>query len=197
MAIRLAEDRCVGRGACVAPCPAGALWLDETRLRVDDACTECGVCESLCPVGALTLGHAWPTFDRRPLRSHYDVLVVGAGPAGSMAAEAVARAGLSALLLEKRQEIGSPVRCAEGVSRASLRELLEPDARCISASVSAAEAVRAGAADRAHLLSYERSWQSQWGRDLACNYRLRGRFPGGRRASSEFLRVFAMAAAGK
>jgi len=46
-----------------------------------------------------------------------DVLVVGAGPGGSMAAKFAARNGVRTLLIEKRQEIGSPVRCAEGISR--------------------------------------------------------------------------------
>jgi digeranylgeranylglycerophospholipid reductase len=41
----------------------------------------------------------------------YDVVVVGAGPAGSVAAKNAA-ADCDVLLVEKRQEIGSPVRCA-------------------------------------------------------------------------------------
>ena len=45
-----------------------------------------------------------------------DVVVVGAGPAGSTAARTAAEAGLDVVLLEKRQEIGEPVRCAEGLS---------------------------------------------------------------------------------
>lgn len=47
----------------------------------------------------------------------YDVVVVGAGPAGSMTAKWAAKNGVSVLLVEKRQEIGSPVRCGEGISR--------------------------------------------------------------------------------
>jgi digeranylgeranylglycerophospholipid reductase len=50
-------------------------------------------------------------------RIETDVLVVGAGPGGSMAAKFAARGGMRTLLIEKRQEIGSPVRCAEGVSK--------------------------------------------------------------------------------
>lgn len=46
----------------------------------------------------------------------YDVVVVGAGPAGSMAARYAAQGGAKTLLIEKRQEIGTPVRCAEGVA---------------------------------------------------------------------------------
>jgi digeranylgeranylglycerophospholipid reductase len=44
-----------------------------------------------------------------------DVLVVGAGPAGSAAARAAARQGVSVLLVERRRRVGVPVRCAEYV----------------------------------------------------------------------------------
>lgn len=47
----------------------------------------------------------------------YDVVVVGAGPAGSTTARFAALGGCRTLLLEKRQEIGSPVRCGEGLAR--------------------------------------------------------------------------------
>jgi digeranylgeranylglycerophospholipid reductase len=46
----------------------------------------------------------------------YDAIVVGAGPAGSMAARTMAEKGLEVLVLEKDAEIGSPKRCAEGLS---------------------------------------------------------------------------------
>lgn len=42
-----------------------------------------------------------------------DVLVVGLGPAGSAAARAAASAGLSVLAIERKQQIGVPVQCAE------------------------------------------------------------------------------------
>jgi len=47
----------------------------------------------------------------------YDVVVVGAGPAGSVTARFAAEAGAKVLVLERRQEIGVPVLCGEGVSR--------------------------------------------------------------------------------
>jgi digeranylgeranylglycerophospholipid reductase len=43
----------------------------------------------------------------------YDVVVVGAGPAGSMAARAAAEGGASTLLLDRRPELGHPVQCGE------------------------------------------------------------------------------------
>jgi digeranylgeranylglycerophospholipid reductase len=55
-----------------------------------------------------------------------DVLVVGAGPAGSMAAKFAACKGARTLLVEKRQEIGSPVRCAEAIARSWMEECEVP-----------------------------------------------------------------------
>jgi digeranylgeranylglycerophospholipid reductase len=69
------------------------------------------------------------------MKSEYDVIVVGAGPAGSLAARTAAQAGLDVLLIEKRQEIGDPVRCAEGVGKAGLAEFMDPDPRWICADV--------------------------------------------------------------
>lgn len=65
----------------------------------------------------------------------FDVVVVGAGPAGSMAAKTAAENGLNVLLVEKRQEIGTPVRCAEGISKNSLRRFVEIEKKWIAAEV--------------------------------------------------------------
>lgn len=47
------------------------------------------------------------------MQNQYDVIVVGAGPAGSTTARYAAEAGLSVLLIDKKTEIGVPVRCGE------------------------------------------------------------------------------------
>jgi len=44
-----------------------------------------------------------------------DVLVIGAGPAGSSAARAAAKKGLKTILIEEDEEIGRPVQCAEAI----------------------------------------------------------------------------------
>jgi digeranylgeranylglycerophospholipid reductase len=49
----------------------------------------------------------------------YDVIVVGAGPAGSTAALHAAENGASVLLLDKKREIGSPIQCAGFLPEAS------------------------------------------------------------------------------
>jgi digeranylgeranylglycerophospholipid reductase len=46
-----------------------------------------------------------------------DVLVVGAGPAGSCAARAAAINGAETIFIDKKDEIGIPVQCAEGIGK--------------------------------------------------------------------------------
>ncbi len=52
----------------------------------------------------------------------YDVVVVGAGPIGSMAAKYAAKNGADTLLIEEHQEIGAPVACAGIISTRALDE---------------------------------------------------------------------------
>ena len=47
----------------------------------------------------------------------YDVVIVGAEPAGCSTALAAARGGARVLVVERRPEIGRPVQCAEYVPR--------------------------------------------------------------------------------
>ncbi len=70
---------------------------------------------------------------------NYDVLVVGGGPGGSSTARFAARHGLKTLMIEKRPDIGSPVRCGEGLSRQWMPEAdLKPDSHWISDEVKGA-----------------------------------------------------------
>lgn len=72
----------------------------------------------------------------------YDVVVVGAGPAGSMTAKWAAKSGARVLIVEKRQEIGSPVRCGEGISRAWLDSVgITLDAKSVARQVKGAKIV--------------------------------------------------------
>jgi len=74
------------------------------------------------------------------MKNRYDLLVVGGGPSGAVAAETGARAGLSVCLIEKRPAIGSPVRCGEGVGN-EIKQFIDPDPQWISAEISQAQIV--------------------------------------------------------
>ncbi len=68
-------------------------------------------------------------------RSRHDVIVVGAGPAGSTAALRAAEAGMKVLLLERKPEVALPVRCAEGVSKHGLQTYFDPKPEWIAAEI--------------------------------------------------------------
>ncbi len=68
-------------------------------------------------------------------KDRYDIIVIGAGPAGSITAKTAAENGLSVLVLEKDRDIGIPVRCAEGVSLKTISQFIEPSPKFIDNQV--------------------------------------------------------------
>lgn len=70
------------------------------------------------------------------MNAKYDIVVVGAGPAGSIAARTAAEQGVSVLILEKDREVGYPVRCGEAISKAGVEEFIVPDKKWIAAAIS-------------------------------------------------------------
>jgi digeranylgeranylglycerophospholipid reductase len=74
--------------------------------------------------------------------TEYDVLVVGAGPGGSTAARFAAEGGAKTLMIEKRQEIGTHVRCGEGIAKGLLDQAKIPiDKSWIAAEMDGARVV--------------------------------------------------------
>jgi digeranylgeranylglycerophospholipid reductase len=66
-----------------------------------------------------------------------DVLVIGAGPAGSSTAKHAALNGADVIVIDKKSEIGAPKRCAEGVSKEGLKKLkIEPSTRWVTRELS-------------------------------------------------------------
>jgi len=72
-------------------------------------------------------------------KEKYDVVVVGSGPAGTSTAKRCAELGLDVLVLDRNQEIGTPVRCGEGLSENSVRTLgLKIPSNCIADKIKGA-----------------------------------------------------------
>jgi digeranylgeranylglycerophospholipid reductase len=69
------------------------------------------------------------------MKNEYDIIVVGAGPAGSMAARFAAEQGISVLMLEKDRDVGYPVRCGEAVSKKGVEAFIAPSDKWIAAKI--------------------------------------------------------------
>jgi digeranylgeranylglycerophospholipid reductase len=68
-----------------------------------------------------------------------EILVVGAGPAGSLAARTAAESGVEVILIEEHQEVGSPVYCAEGLSLGGIKDAgVEPKPPIVSQEITKA-----------------------------------------------------------
>ncbi len=72
----------------------------------------------------------------------FDAIVIGAGPAGSTFARIASQEGLNILVIDKRKEIGNPVRCGEALGFGEIiREGLEIPKACYSTVVDGAKLV--------------------------------------------------------
>lgn len=67
-----------------------------------------------------------------------DVLIIGAGPAGTACAKKLAENGFSVKVFDKRAEIGAPKRCGEGLSEASQQVMGKIPDRCIAHKIKGA-----------------------------------------------------------
>ncbi len=67
-----------------------------------------------------------------------DVIVIGAGPAGTACAKKLVENGFSVKVYDKRAEIGAPKRCAEGLSESCEQFLGKIPDRCIARKIKGA-----------------------------------------------------------
>ena len=75
------------------------------------------------------------------LQNKYDVIVVGGGPAGSMAAWEIAKKGVSVCMLEKDRDIGYPVRCGEAAGESGLRQFVDIQDSWVAEKITSAKLV--------------------------------------------------------
>ncbi len=72
----------------------------------------------------------------------YDVIVIGGGPAGATFSRIAASGGMNVLIVDKRKELGVPVRCGEGLGQAEvIKEGLDLPRSCYSVPIDGAKVV--------------------------------------------------------
>jgi digeranylgeranylglycerophospholipid reductase len=72
----------------------------------------------------------------------HDMIIIGGGPSGSTLARYCANAGMDVLVIDKRKEIGVPVRCGEGLGeREVIKQGLEIPKECYSTPIEGAKVV--------------------------------------------------------
>ena len=69
------------------------------------------------------------------MKNNYDIVVVGGGPGGSMAALHSAKGGANVCLLEKTRDIGYPVRCGEAMGEWAIKQFFDPKPTWIAADI--------------------------------------------------------------
>ena len=69
------------------------------------------------------------------MSNKYDVIIIGAGPAGLLAGLEAVKGGLKTLLIEKDPQVGQPLNCAEGVPKKSFESILTVRARWIKSRI--------------------------------------------------------------
>lgn len=146
--MRINRNKCDICGVCVSVCPVDAVSVSEFNVEIDkEKCTECKNCLIVCPAKAISsqpfedIVKKPEEIEKEPLlgiRKEYDVVAVGAGPGGSVAARFAAENNLSVLLLERDREPGIPVRCAEGISGGSLEKFINIKPEHIAATITKA-----------------------------------------------------------
>lgn len=57
------------------------------------------------------------------MKKHHSVIIIGAGPAGLMAARALREKDIDFLIIDSKEEIGLPLKCGEGVRQEGFEEL--------------------------------------------------------------------------
>ncbi|MEM5778218.1 MAG: NAD(P)/FAD-dependent oxidoreductase [Candidatus Aenigmatarchaeota archaeon] len=68
----------------------------------------------------------------------YDVIVIGAGPAGSSCAKKLAENGFSVKVFDRRQSIGEPKRCGEGLDEKAQELIGKIPEKCIAQRIKGA-----------------------------------------------------------
>lgn len=114
---------CINCGRCSDVCPVKAPASTGLRYRIDpDKCVSCGACAEACRLGIIhPEGYIREVKLHDPVELRCDVLVIGGGAAGLIAAAKTAEEGKQVILLEKLPKLGGGSQFAQGLRMFSTR----------------------------------------------------------------------------
>lgn len=122
------QGPCINCGRCAAVCPVGAPTSDGLQYQINkDTCLSCGACAEACRLGIIfPEGYVQEVRPHAPVEKSCDILVIGGGAAGLIAAAKSAEAGKKVILLEKLPKLGGGSQFAQGLRMFSTQ--MEKDA---------------------------------------------------------------------